>query len=445
MIGHTALRSRLRDTLAEMRVAAMVCALGGCSLVFPLEEPPIDAPPDAPLIDPACRTKATAIRDDFADGVIGPLWTKSNSPGGVVSEGQDSIIFDITQIGTDAILTGVPYVDLLDSEISIDVTHGTFVDGAYIALQLYSVDYNVAGTATGHMIELRLTSDGTKELLIASHYVGGAENRLRTLDFDAATMTTWRLARVGDSTVWSVGASYDTLGPIADFPLDFVRFMQPVVFAHDFGADVHARASKFNTRATATEVCAAETLIDDFETGLDELGQWGRRTDQTCRFDLVNGALQLDDNPGGQGFSCSLGASGLYNLIDHSITIAADISLLAGSEDAYFSLTTLTQTKASFQVFDGMLRAVTLDNGVNTPNQIPYVPASARYWKLAGVSNDHGGVDLVWSTSGNGVDYAFFAKVTDFAGLDRVVFDVGVDAYSGLGSMVRFDHVNVAP
>lgn len=160
---------------------------------------------------------------------------------------------------------------------------------------------------------------------------------------------------------------------------------------------------------------------------------------------MVNGALQVVDNPGVMGASCAIGASGIYDLIRHPYTVAVDADLQDG-EMAFISITNLRNTIASFQVMDGNLIAATLGkDGSTNPNQTAYLPADHHYWRLEGVPNDHDGVDLVWSTSANGRDFAFFAKATDFTGLDRVFLDVGLNGYQTPGSLVRFDNVNVAP
>jgi len=66
-------------------------------------------------------------------------------PGGdAITETNHAVAFDLMSGTTDVSMIGTAFVDLLDSEISIDVTLGTLVDGGSVALQLFATDLDVA-------------------------------------------------------------------------------------------------------------------------------------------------------------------------------------------------------------------------------------------------------------------------------------------------------------
>jgi len=125
-------------------------------------------------------------------------------------------------------------------------------------------------------------------------------------------MDVWKISREGDSTIWSVGPTYEQLQPIADFPLDYLRFVRPVVGGARPSPPTFTRTPLgFNTRVAPTDVCGADTLVDDFNVGIDEVVVWGRRADGRCKLAAVNGGVELTNNQPEVGSTCSLGASGI--------------------------------------------------------------------------------------------------------------------------------------
>lgn len=285
-----------------MRALAVV-VLAGCSFSTTVGgEPGVTgdgAPADAPREIPpegACGT-AGAIRDDFADGVIAPIWGVTNRSETVEAAGT----LAVTPSGTAfAGYQATPYVDLR---------------AAAAEVELRSI------TGTGATAHFRFTHDnGLFGFTVSTDTLtmGVAPGGLATLPYDPAQHRHLRVAHAGDDLTFSTSPDGLVWTPRHTTPAP--PFVSAVSIGLGATGSVVAVSpstvtfAAFNTYVAPAKWCAANTLVDNFDDSMIDL-PWAHHGHTTAGcIEYENQFAARVDQNGSMACDAYFGSSALYRL-----------------------------------------------------------------------------------------------------------------------------------
>lgn len=417
-------------------LAVVAMLLAGCQLVFKLEEPP-------PVL---CTTKARALVDGLTTDT--PFWDESTTNPVTYDTGGVHLVMDSAE---SSFTRQNVFYDLRQSSFSVEVDPDVMLGtGDLIAFSLLAPDFDFANN-TGHVVEI-LRRNGK---LIASYFENGDQNEIDMLDFDPAVHQRWQISRRGDTTSWAVGPVDGEPVVIQTFDLPWATFLAPQLGSFRSDAANPPFTTTFRNlnggaEAEPEEVCGGEQLIDTFDATDIDRDTWGRSGtafEVGCTFGIDGGDLAVTfETAGAARDVCSMGSSGVYDLISHTFTIEVD-AVLPSSEIIVVQVEMPGVNTANFRLQNGKLSAVTEVDGVDTPARTAdYDPTAHRFWRFAGSIGDDGRDQLEWQVSATGKpdDFAFFASAGTVDKLDRVRFTLSIagDGNESPETRVRFPRVN---
>ncbi|MBA2539914.1 MAG: hypothetical protein H0V17_09795, partial [Deltaproteobacteria bacterium] len=290
-------------------------------------------------------------------------------------------------------------------------------------------------------------------MMVAQFSEDGMVNTANTVPYDSAIHATWKIARSGDTTTWSTISEQGVETTLATSQFDWTNYMLPLLFAQrasDSTVEFTAIFRDFNGGSSAMldPVCPADSLVDSFDT-LDRV-TWGRSGgafyETGCRFESRDGNLIVALETGGVGpDSCSYGTSGIYDLLDHEITVEVEATL-AATERVAVAVETIDQNAGTFVIQSGELRAVTrVGNNELQVRTLSYDPVAHRFLRFTAASNN-GLEELEWQTSATGepASFVFFARAGSLKNLDRVRFNLAANGYNDESpdTVIKFHGVN---
>lgn len=304
-----------------MRGLLALCALGGCQLIWPIEQPP---PPNRPF---GC-SPASLLTDDFNGmDVLGRPWSVSGfgSPLAATEVGS-GLRLEIG--GGHLIATAEPFLELRDQEFSIglELDEGSQLGGDRITFDLRTEDglhrlsYGLVSDPTVPGMPLRLVAeydtfspDGS---IASTTSIGSSDHAGNQVPVSLV------IRHQGDVTTFLEGTPPAVKFTTDLTPLEWIGYMRPSIRATSQTGTLRYFVRSFNGGGAPTgEACPASTIEELFDGTISN--EWQVVTpngDCTVAVD-AGGSLQMAFSAPDAVHQCILHTSTYYDLRGHRVEI----------------------------------------------------------------------------------------------------------------------------
>jgi hypothetical protein len=150
-------------------------------------------------------------------------------------------------------------------------------------------------------------------------------------------------------------------------------------------------------------------------------------TDAQIRVDQQNGRLEVKPRTGisQRSFNGYTSASPWDFTAAHARVEV--LQTTAATADTVFAIGTDSENWYGFVVEDGKLYLQSKINGKKTSQNIPYDPASHRFWRLRHEASEN---EILWETSGDGNTWAILRKATPEIPFTAIYVTLGAGTYT---------------